>query len=117
MWEFIKNNIGLTIGVAVVAIAALLYAILFSGSTAPLLSSTGGAGSLPVSQSLVVTLNSLHTIKLDNSIFSDPVFISLNNFGVVIPQEPYGRQDPFIPFSASGNVSVSTSTGANTPVH
>lgn len=71
-----------------------VYFTYFSGSTAPL---TASSVDQSVSGDLLVTLNSLHTIKLDNSIFGDPVFASLSDFGVSIPAQDAGRRNPFAP--------------------
>lgn len=49
------------------------------------------------SKELLATLANLKTIKLDDSIFSDPVFLSLTNFGVQLPPENVGRRNPFAP--------------------
>ena len=49
-----------------------------------------------------MTLQSIHSIKLDNSIFTDPVFVSLTDFGVTIPPENVGRPDPFVPLGGTG---------------
>lgn len=110
--DFIKQN-KLTIGVTVVvALAAIVYFMYFSGgSSAPTLSSSTSS---TVSQTLLVQLQSLTTIKLDNSVFSNPVFISLTDFGVTIPPENSGRTDPFLPtFSSapkSGGASLTLPT-------
>jgi hypothetical protein len=49
----------------------------------------------------LVTLSNLRTIELDESIFQEPIFMSLSDFGVVIPPEAIGRRNPFAPISAS----------------
>jgi hypothetical protein len=51
-----------------------------------------------ISRDLIVTLSNLNTIRLDDSIFTDPVFLSLSDFGVQIPLQPVGRRNPFAPF-------------------
>ncbi len=77
----------------------------FSGPASPTLSSTDS--SVVLSQNLLVTLQNLHTIKLDNSIFSNPAFQSLSDFGVAIPAENVGRRNPFEP--AAGGAAVNSS--------
>lgn len=49
------------------------------------------------SQSLLTTLSNLRTMRLDTTIFEDPLFRSLSDFGVTIPPEPVGRRNPFAP--------------------
>ena len=90
----------------VLGAVALLYVYFtyFAGSSEPLLSSSGENA---VTQELIATLGNLKTIKLDPAIFSDPVFVSLSDFGVVIPPQPVGRGNPFAPFSGSGSSGAS----------
>lgn len=55
----------------------------------------------PVSQELLIALSNLHTIELNGSVFSDPSFQSLNDFGVTIPLQPVGRRNPFQPLTGA----------------
>jgi len=101
--DFLKQN-KMAIGVGILLLAGLyVYMNYFSSSSSATL--TASDSSTTLSQNLLVTLQNLHTIQLDNSIFSDPAFQSLTDFGVSIPAEPVGRRDPFIPlggFVSSG---------------
>jgi len=100
MFNFIKNNMSLVLGIAGIVLALVVYLNFFSGSTSEaLLASTGDAQS-PISQELLLTLSNLHTIKLDNSIFTDPIFMSLTSFGVELPPENVGRRNPFLPIGS-----------------
>ena len=94
--KFIKDN-KMYIGIVVLALAGLwVYMTYFSGSSsAPAL--TSDQDTSPLSQDVLVTLNSLQTIKLNKAIFSDPVFVSLTDYGVTIPPQNAGRQNPFAP--------------------
>lgn len=47
---------------------------------------------------LLSALAELKTTRLDTSIFEDPVFKSLEDFGVIIAPLPVGRRNPFAPF-------------------
>ena len=87
--------------------AIYVYMTYFTTPTSPTLTSSD-SGSIAASQNLLVTLQNLHTIKLDNSIFSDPSFQSLTDFGVTLPQGTYGRRNPFEPLAggAAGGGSV-----------
>ena len=103
--DFLKKN-KMSIGGAIVFILAIyVYFAFFSSSTAPL---TATDASSSVSSDLLVTLNSLHTIKLDNTIFTDPLFVSLSDFGVTIPPQQSGRGNPFAPLGKGGAVSTTT---------
>lgn len=98
MMNFIKTNKVLLGGIAVICGAVFLY-YSYAGSAAPLL--TSATETSPVSQELLVTLGSLRTIQLDPSLFSDPVFLSLSDFGVTIPPQQAGRRNPFAPVGAN----------------
>ncbi len=110
MMALIKKNMVL-IGVLVVAAGLLYYFFTSSGET-PLLTSSDD-GTSPVSQEILVTLGNLRTIKLDNSIFSDPLFVSLSDFGVSIPPAAAGRRNPFAPVGQNGP--TPTQTASTTP--
>lgn len=47
-------------------------------------------------------LNRMSTVKLDDSIFSDKSFISLNDTTVVLVSQPVGRNNPFAPLGSDG---------------
>ncbi len=107
--DFLRQN-KVTIGICVTAVLALvIYFMYFSGgsSGAPLTSSSSAS---TASQNILVTLQNLNTIKLDPSIFTNPVFLSLTDFGVTIPPENVGRLDPFAPLAG-----VSLKTGLTLP--
>lgn len=42
-------------------------------------------------------LNDLQNLSLDETIFTDPVFLSLQDFSQELSPEPKGRPDPFAP--------------------
>ncbi len=105
--EFLKKNKVVT-ALAVVAVLALMYYAFSSLGASPALSSTNDSSTSPVSQSLLTTLANLRTIHLDGSIFQNPSFVSLTDFGVVIAPENVGRVDPFAP-NATLVTAVSTS--------
>lgn len=105
--DFLKKN-KVTIG-AGAAMLLMLYVYLtyFSGGTAPLSTTSSDT----VSGDLLVTLNNLNTIKLDEGIFKDPVFMSLSDFGVTLPTQAAGRRNPFAPVGQDGALG----TGATLP--
>lgn len=72
------------------------------------LSGNSGTGSLLVTEDfttpagesdkdLVATLLQLRSVSLEGTIFSDPSFQSLQDFGSQIIPEPVGRPNPFAP--------------------
>jgi hypothetical protein len=93
--QFIKDNKMYIIGILLIAGGFWVYMTYFSGGSDSLFTSSEEAS--PLSQEVLVALSSLHVIKLDRSIFSDPVFTSLTDFGVAIPPQQAGRRNPFAP--------------------
>lgn len=116
MLALIKKNM-VVIGVIVAALAALYYFYSSSGGGATLTSSADAQS--PVSVEILATLGNLRTIKLDNSLFADPLFISLSDFGVTIPPAAAGRRNPFAPVGAGGGATQTTASttkaGTSTP--
>ena len=82
-------------GLAAIVVVGLGYYLWSGSGSAPLLSTTAEIS--PGSEEVLVTLGKLHTIKLDPSLFTDPVFVSLSDFGVTIPPQNAGRRNPFAP--------------------
>lgn len=112
--DIVKNKwvIG---GIGAVVVLGLSYYLWSSaGSSALLTSSADGAS--PLSQEILTTLGQLHTIRLDASVFTDPVFVSLNDFSTTIPPQQAGRRNPFAPVGASfGTPSGASSAPAVLP--
>lgn len=48
---------------------------------------------------IVDTLLTLRAVTLTGSIFQDPAFLALRDFGIQIMPEPVGRENPFAPLS------------------
>ena len=91
-----------------------VYSAYFTSPSSTALTTSDSSEAL--SQQLLVTLQNLHTIKLDNSIFSDPAFQSLTDFGVVIPPEAVGRRNPFVPLvGASAGAGSGASVNVQLP--
>jgi hypothetical protein len=97
MMDFIKKNMVLLLGILGIFLALVVYLNFFSGENTAALLAVNADSTSPVSQELLTTLTNLHTIKLDTTIFSSPVFLSLTPFGVEIPPESVGRRNPFLP--------------------
>lgn len=60
---------------------------------------------------LLSALAKLRTTKLDISLFDDPVFNSLKDFGVEIASEPIGRRNPFASFEEKADAKAGTKAG------
>lgn len=103
------KNIG--IGVVTLLVVAGAYVFLVNDSTEDTqlltVNSPAGIGAdasfntagsrVGEAQEVVRILSELKLISIDANIFSDPTFITLTDFHREIPQEPFGRQDPFLP--------------------
>lgn len=114
MLALLKKNL-VVIGVLVAALG-LLYYFYSSGSSGELLTAESQVS--PVSQGILVTLGNLRTIRLDDSVFRDPLFLSLSDFGVTIPPAAAGRRNPFAPVgtdNAPASTAATTTSGAATP--
>jgi hypothetical protein len=98
--DFLKQNM-MPIAAGVLLLGGIfVYMSYFAAPSAPA-ALTASDADASLSQNLLVTLQNLHTIKLDNSIFSDPAFQSLTDFGVVIPSQTPGRRNPFAPLGST----------------
>jgi len=53
-------------------------------------------------QTILVLLNNLNRVTLDDSIFSNKIFVSLTDFGRPIEDQIIGRQNPFLPIGVDG---------------
>lgn len=61
---------------------------------------------------LVETLLTLRAITLSGTIFADPAFRTLQDFGTTIVPEPVGRPNPFAPLGRSQAATQQTTTGS-----
>jgi len=97
--------------IAIVVIGGIAYNILFKEeNNKNLLTSDldlSGSDSVVsmVENDLLTLLLDIRSVKLDDSIFSEETFKSLEDFGQDIAPEPAGRENPFAPigFIASPN--------------
>ena len=67
------------------------------GFGAMVASSNAGA-----STNLISVLSGLRSISLDPTIFQDPAFLSLQDFGIPLQEEQIGRYNPFLPIGIEG---------------
>lgn len=107
MPEIFHNKFAIAIVVAVVAVVG--WMMLGGGSSTSDTSVIQGTTQATVGDDLIQTLTTLQGVTLDGSIFSNPLFTSLQDNTRQIVNEPAGRHDPFAPISLSQN-GVATST-------
>jgi hypothetical protein len=100
MMDTLKKNMPIVLGILVVILGLVVYLNFFSGNSSEALLASSADTNSPVSQELLTVLTNLHTIRLDNSIFSSPAFQSLTSFGVELPPEAVGRRNPFLPIGS-----------------
>jgi hypothetical protein len=96
--------------VGVVVVAAFIgYSYFFTGKEEPVLEKQAVTGiKNPVDQELIALLLQLRGIKLDDGIFSDPVFLSLQDFSQELVPEPVGRVNPFSAYGAGSDKETKT---------
>lgn len=68
---------------------------------------------------IVNTLLELRAVSLSGTIFSDPAFLRLQDFGSAIVPEPVGRSNPFAPLpgqaaTAAGAINIRSATTSTT---
>ena len=99
--SFITRNAVPAILIGIVVLAGVWY--VFSDSTGDdaLLSTEVVAEEAEVERSILDTLLALRAVSLSGTIFSDPAFAVLRDFGTQIVQEPVGRPNPFAPRGAA----------------
>lgn len=94
----IKNIITIVVVIVVIFFA---YTFFVKGNKEPdaLVSTSSAtvAGS-PVVRELFKILDQLSELSLDTSIFEDPLYKSLEDYGVTIDPQPIGRSNPFKEF-------------------
>ncbi|MBI4133644.1 hypothetical protein HY478_03450 [Candidatus Uhrbacteria bacterium] len=93
-----------------IIVAIIVWLSLPTESSSPsLLVAEDALSESAVERGLVDTLLQLRSVSLSGTIFADPAFMNLRDFGSQIVPEPVGRTNPFAPLSAR-----STTTRGNT---
>jgi hypothetical protein len=100
--------------VAIIAIAFVLYRVFFGRGEEPALSSETPSG-LPAEGSgdLLSLLLQLKSITLNEAVFADAAFQTLEDFTVKLIPEPIGRKNPFAPI---GSVQISNNSTTTEPL-
>jgi hypothetical protein len=109
MNENLKNIIIGAVVVLVIGGAAYFYMTREPYIEEPLLTGVQTASSaVSLDGSFISALSSLRRLRLDDSIFKNPAWDTLTDFGKTLAPQPYGRPNPFAPINGSP---VSTTTG------
>lgn len=104
----LKNKLVLIILGGIVLAGVVWYSFMRDDST-QLLQTKDLTTATSVDSDVVGVLLQLRSISLSGTIFTDPAFQSLQDFGREIVPEPAGRANPFAPLNGAG-VRASTST-------
>jgi hypothetical protein len=100
MMNFIKRYQSLLGIVAILIAAFVIYSVFFAHpAPAPLSKISVATTQDPVDQQLIALLLTLHSITLDSSLFDNPKFTGLRDFGRDLVPEPVGRKNPFAPLT------------------
>ncbi len=89
------------IALVVIVGAFIAYQSFTSNKATAVLTATPTSTVSPVEQDLIALLLQLHSIKLDESIFTNQSFMSLQDFSQEIVPQPVGRTNPFAPLGAA----------------
>jgi hypothetical protein len=112
--SLLKNKIVMLVLAGVVLAGIVWYSFLGGGGVkAPLLTTEDLTAQGAIDSDVVAILLQLRAVSLSGTIFSDPVFRSLQDFGSEIVPEPVGRQNPFAPLGATSNIQTQTGTSSN----
>lgn len=115
IFDHINKQAALTVLAVTLFIAGFFFYYLGDTSTSPAgvneVDDTGINATL--GKELLSALARLRATSFDMSIFTDPVFTGLKDFGVEIAPQPVGRRNPFALFE--GNAPPKKSTGVKTP--
>lgn len=102
-----SNLIILAVIVVAIGVAGYFYIGRDQSTDATLTITKGSPASLDDNQ-LLAALRDLKRHNLDNSLFSDPLWLSLTDFSKpLVLQEP-GRPNPFAPFNSTNSTASST---------
>jgi len=120
------KNILIFIGVALVLVLAYFFIFKKTPVQPSLISSTGNSvlptntkqGATPeISQDFLTVLLSVKNIKIDDSIFTDPAFLSLNDSTIqLVSDGNEGRQNPFAPLGSDISVINTPTISTTTPI-
>lgn len=103
MINFFKQNQTAVLATVLIVIGFFVYSYFFTGKkdTNSVLKTETVSTVAPADQDLISLLLELKSITLDESIFSNPSFQSLQDFSQELVNEPVGRVNPFAPLGSN----------------
>ena len=109
MMKLFKNKIVLLVLAGILLAGFIWYSFLRDKGTT-LLKTEDITAPTAVDSDIVSVLLQLRAVSLSGTIFTDPSFLTLKDFGSQIIPEPVGRVNPFAPLSG-----MSATTTVNQP--
>ena len=88
------------------------YSFLRDKKPKPLIQATDVTQTNGADSDVVSTLLQLRAVSLSGTIFSEPAFMSLLDFGSQIVPEPVGRPNPFAPLGPNASTSPAKQTSS-----
>jgi hypothetical protein len=118
--QWIKKHLLIFGLIIALIVGGVLYGMSGGGaSQEPLLTTetvdSGSPSTDTADRELVESLLTLRAISLSGTIFSDPAFKVLQDFGTTIIPEPVGRTNPFAPLPGQSQTSSQSSQGQTAP--
>jgi hypothetical protein len=83
-----------------------------TGSSLTTTSTVASVGAQAAASRVLILLNTISSLKIDGEIFKSPVYNSLVDYTITIPEQNVGRPNPFAP---TGGASVPSSTSIKLP--
>ncbi len=111
MVAMLSRHLLLTIVIGAVVLGGMWY-FFSSGDSNDELLTTTVANENPAERGIVDTLLTLRAVSLSGTIFTDPVFAILQDFGSEIVPEKTGRVNPFAP--RDGQTAPTPASGTQT---
>jgi len=116
---FARYKVYIILALGIVAALAFWLSISGEEPSNSLLTAEGSDTNISGERGVIDTLLQLQSVSLSGTIFSDPSFAVLQDFGTQIVPESVGRPNPFAPFSLRPTVVATTtatsSATTNTP--
>lgn len=85
------------VAIILIGIAFFAYSFFAGGEDDAVLTEVATNGNSSVDNELIALLLELKSIRLDETVFTDPAFQSLQDFSQTLVVEPVGRVNPFAP--------------------
>nr|AQQ74993.1 hypothetical protein [uncultured bacterium] len=98
-----------------VALAGVIwYSFMRDRGSTSLIETSDLTQATPADGDIVNTLLELRSVSLSGTIFDDPAFVRLKDFGSQIVPEPVGRPNPFAPLQGAASAAVPSVVSSGT---